>query len=412
MKIAIIGGGASGMMAAVTALQTNDEAEVVLLERNNALGKKVLITGGGRCNVTTGIEDVQKVLTHYPRGAKFLNSAMHRFPPTAIRSFFVEHGVPLKIEADNRVFPISEKGQDIVRVFEKILNQPRAKIKLIATVERVERQADGSFAIHLRGGTKPLMADRLIIAAGGQAYRQTGSTGDGYAFAQSLGHSLTELHPSLSNLILKEKWPAELSGVSFERANLAITDNKKLSQLGPFLFTHQGISGPAVFALSALIATEKFSAGRPLRLQIDLFPDELPETTLARFIIKIAEHRKRSFRNALGEFIPKSVASIACRELQINPEMNAAEVGKKDLRRAAAWLNAIPLQIIGRSAGEEFVTAGGIPLDEVNPSTMESKLTPGLFFCGEILNVDAFTGGFNLSSAWATGYLAGVSAAT
>jgi len=410
MKIAIIGGGASGMMAAVAALETSPTAEIVILESNSALGTKVLLTGGGRCNVTTGIEDVRKILQHYPRGGKFLSSALHRFPPTMVRNFFEARGVPLKTESDQRVFPVSEDGRDIVQVFDKALADRRVKIKYRAQVERVEKNG-AAFVIRLRGSRTAVTANRLIIATGGQAYRRTGSTGDGYAFAQELGHSLTALHPSLSNLKMKEKWPAELSGVSFERAELLVADNKKQAQIGPFLFTHQGISGPAVFALSALIATEKFSAGKPLKLLIDLFPDEPPETTLAHFITAIQEHRKRNFRNALGEFVPKSVAGIVCRELNIDPDKNAAEVSKKNLHRVATWLNAIPLHVVGRSAGEEFVTAGGIPLDEVNPSTMESKITPGLYFCGEILNVDAFTGGFNLSSAWATGYLAGESSA-
>ncbi len=410
MKIVIIGGGASGMMAAVAALQSSDDAKIVLLERNNGLGKKVLITGGGSCNVTTGIEDVREVLKHYPRGGKFLSSAMHLFPPTTVRVFFESRGAPLKTEADNRVFPVSEDGKDIIQVFANLLDNPRVRLRYNAAVERIEKTKTG-YAIYLRNITEPINADKIILATGGQAYRKTGSKGDGYAFAQSLGHSLTELHPSLSNLILKEKWPATLSGVSFERAELMVAKNKKQSQLGPFLFTHQGISGPAVFALSALVAEEKFDKKKPLQILIDLFPDEPPETTLAHFIAEIANNPRRNFKNILGLFIPKSMATMTCRELNINPNINAAEVAKKDRRRAAAWLNAIPVHAVGRSAGEEFVTAGGIPLKEVNPSTMESKISPGLFFCGEILNVDAFTGGFNLSAAWATGHLAGKSAA-
>jgi len=411
MKIAIIGGGASGMMAAVAALKSSKDAQITLLERNDGLGKKVLITGGGRCNLTTGIDDVREVLKNYPRGGKFLSSAMHQFPPDKVRMFFESRGVPLKTEADNRVFPVSEDGKDVIRVFADFFDNPRVRLKYGAAVERIEKTGTG-YSVHLRNGTIPIEADKVILATGGQAYRKTGSKGDGYEFAQSLGHTLTELHPSLSNIILKERWPAELSGVSFERAELLVAKNKKLAQLGPFLFTHQGISGPAVFALSALVAEEKFGRNNPLQILIDLFPDEPPETTLSQFVAEIANNPRRNFKNVLSLFMPKSMAAVACRELKIDPSKNAAEISKKDLRHAATWLNAIPVHAIGRSAGEEFVTAGGIPLNEVNPSTMESKKSPGLYFCGEILNVDAFTGGFNLSAAWATGYLAGKSAAS
>ena len=410
MKIAIIGGGAAGLMAAVAALETNPAAEIVLLEKNKTLGNKVLLTGGGRCNVTTGIDDVRTVLQRYPRGGKFLSSAMHRFPPSMMRSFFEAHGVPIKIEADQRAFPVSEDGQDIVNVFRDTLQDSRVTILYEAAVERVEKR-NLAYVLSLKDGRPAVIAERLILATGGRAYRQTGSSGDGYTFAETFGHTITSLHPSLSNLKLREKWPADLSGVSFERAEIRAADDKKMSQVGPFIFTHLGISGPAVFALSALVADRDFTPKNPLKLLIDLFPDEPPETTLAHFVVSIAEQRKRSFRNALANFIPKSLATIACRELNIDPCRNAAEISKKDLLRAATWLNAIPVNAVGRSAGEEFVTAGGVALDEVNPSTMESKITPGLYFCGELLNIDGFTGGFNLSAAWATGYLAGENAA-
>ena len=398
------------MMAATAARETNPTAEIVILEKNEAIGKKLLLTGGGRCNVTTGLDDIQAVLKHYPRGAKFLTSALHRFPPAATRKFFEKQGVPLKTEADQRVFPQSEDGRDIVHVFTKLFARSQITVKNGATVERVEKTPDG-FLLQLRGGTKPLTADHLIIATGGQAYRQTGSTGDGYAFAESLGHSLTDLHPSLSNLKTQEKWPAKLSGVSFARARLMVSKNKKLAQLGPFLFTHRGISGPAVFALSALIAKEKITAQQPLKINIDLFPDESNEKILTRLQMLIASAKQRAFCNVLAELIPKSLAQLACGELQLNPTSHSAEISKKDLRRLTDWLRAIPLHITDRTAGEEFVTAGGIELTEVNPSTMESKLCPGLFFTGEILNMDGFTGGFNLQAAWSTGHLAGTNAA-
>jgi hypothetical protein len=409
MKIAIIGGGAAGMMAAVAALQSSTDAEVILLEKNRSLGKKVLITGGGRCNVTTGLDDVKEVLKNYPRGQKFLSSAFFRFPPKEIRIFFQTNEIPLKTEADNRVFPESEDGRDIVHVFERLLQNPRAQVKTGAIVERVEK--DGKlFHLHLKNGARPLTADRVIIATGGRAYRETGSTGDGYQFAKALGHRITQLNPSLGSLTLKERWPRSLTGMAFERAEISVARQRNVKHVGAFLFTHRGITGPAVFAFSALLANKKFSPNKPLEISIDLFPDEPSEITLAHFLAETENHRRRSFRNVLAEFMPKKMADAACAQLGIRPEIKSAEMGKKDLRRAASWLNAIPLHVTGRTAGSEFVTAGGVRRDQINPSTMESKLVPGLFFCGEVLDVDGFTGGVNLTAAWATGHLAGSNA--
>jgi predicted Rossmann fold flavoprotein len=409
MKIAIIGGGASGLMAAAAALES-DDAEVVLFERNDALGKKVLITGGGRCNVTTAIDDIKEVLSRYPRGGKFLSSAMYKFPPKATRDFFESRGVPLKAEEDNRVFPISENGQDIVDVFRRILKSPRAEIRLNTVIDEITHD-DTGFTVLPRGNSPQVKVDAVILATGGQAYRKTGSTGDGYAFAQSLGHSLTDLHPSLSFLKLREKWPAELSGLSLQRARISVAGEKRLSQLGPMVFTHHGFSGPAIFAMSALVAERKFDAGHPLMLKLDILPDRNPDELLEDIISQTLKAGRRNFINIAALYMPRRLAEVACLELGISAEKNSAEVSQKDLRRFRDWIKGAPLSAIGRGAGEEFVTAGGVPLEEIDPSTMESKICPGLYFCGEIMNVDGFTGGFNLQAAWATGYLAGTSVA-
>ncbi len=406
MKIAIVGGGAAGLMAAASALEQSPKAEIFLIEKNDGLGKKVIISGGGRCNVTTGITDVRTVLTRYPRGGKFLSSAMYAFPPSDVFTWFEQHGVPLKVEEDLRVFPQSDNGKDVVGVFERLFATSAVHIWLKAQVIRVERAGE-QFSLFLKGQDEPLLVDRLVLTTGGQAYRHTGSTGDGYAFAQSLGHTITPLAASLNAFFTSETWPAELSGLSFEKATITAHRGKDYAWTGPFLFTHKGISGPAVFAVSGLVAFETYDQARPLDVTVDLFPDHTETELLTSLTERIAQNPKKSLPNALTGLVAKSLLEIACRQAGLSLEKHAAECSKKELLALVGWLKRIPLHVVARGAGDEFVTAGGIELKEVNPSTMESKCCPGLFFAGEILDVDGFTGGFNLQASWATGRLAG-----
>lgn len=409
MKIAIIGGGAAGLMAAASAQETNPASEVYLIERNNGLGKKVIISGGGRCNVTTGIRDIKILLTKYPRGGKFLTSAMHHFSPAAVYDWFEAHGVPLKTQADERVFPKSDQGQDVVRVFEKLFASSNVQILLNTTVEGLKKTTAG-FEVMLRG-RPALLVDSVIITTGGQAYRQTGSTGDGYAFAQSLGHTITALAPSLNSFTTLEKWPAKLTGLSFDQATLTAHLKKKINFSGPFLFTHKGVSGPAVFALSALVAFEAYNSNQPLNITIDLFPKQKIDELTEQFKLLIGKNPRKNLVNFLDALLPKSLADDLPAILAIDQNKHAGDLNKKEILGIAGWLKAVPLTVIGRGAGDEFVTAGGVTLSEVNPATMESKICPGLFFAGEILDVDGFTGGFNLQASWAAGHLAGAHAA-
>lgn len=410
MKIAVIGGGAAGLMAVAAAQEMNPEAGVFLVEKNDGLGKKVIISGGGRCNVTTGIRDVRTVLTKYPRGGKFLSSAMYAFPPEAIATWFEDHGVPLKMEEDMRVFPQSDDGKDIVRVFEKLFQGSQVKILLRSSVERIEKYG-GGFSVHLKNNKEPLLVDRVILTTGGQAYRQTGSTGDGYAFAMSLGHTITALAPSLSSLTTKETWPASVSGLSFANARFTAKSLKKAEANGPFLFTHKGISGPAVFAFSSLIAFEKIAPDHALAIAIDLFSEKTIEELRKQITDAATETPKKQASNILSNLVPKSLAEIILQETAVD-DKRANELSKADMTTIATWIKNVPLHIVGRGAGDEFVTAGGVELKEVNPKTMESLICPGLFFAGEILDIDGFTGGFNLTSSWATGRLAGEHAAS
>lgn len=417
-RIGIIGGGAAGLMAAATLTALHPTAEVFLLERNDGLGKKVIISGGGRCNVTTGIHDVRTLLTKYPRGGKFLSSAMYAFPPDAVMAWFESRGVPLKTEPDLRAFPQSDDGRDVVRAFERCFDASRVHVMCTTHVVGITKDvsprdaaqqahAEAQFLIHIKNREAPLAVDRVILTTGGQAYRHTGSTGDGYAFAMALGHTLTPLAPGLNAFFTSETWPADVSGLSFAHATLTAQRGTNVSCTGPFLFTHKGISGPAVFALASLVAFAQYDAAHPLAITVDLFPDQSPDALRATIAQRIAAHPTKSFQNTIATIIPKSLTDICMRSASLPAERRAAEVSKRDLLRAIAWLKAIPLHVVQRGGGDEFVTAGGIPLHEVNPSTMESRICPGLSFAGEILDVDGFTGGFNLQASWATGHLAG-----
>jgi len=275
----------------------------------------------------------------------------------------------------------------------------------------VSKKGD-AFEIAFKGREEVLHADRVILTTGGQAYRHTGSTGDGYAFAIALGHTITPLAPSLNAFYAKEEWPKALAGLSFPRATVTAHIAHKESFTGPMLFTHRGITGPAVFALSSLIAFHPYDAGNPLAITLDLFPETTAENLFNQFLTQMHAHPKKSIANVLDMLLPKSLVPVICTECALLPDRRANEVSKKEIRGLITWLKRAPLTIIGRDAGDEFVTAGGVSLSEVNPSTMESLRCPGLFFAGEILNVDGFTGGYNLQASWATGKLAGENAGT
>jgi len=410
MKIAVIGGGAAGMMCAATILEEHSDMEVFLIEKNSSLGRKVIISGGGRCNVTTGIDDVKLVLSKYPRGNKFLQSAMHRFSPSNVYDWFEQHGVPLKCEKDLRVFPVSNNGHDIVAVFERIFQQGNIQILFKHTfkgLRKEKKQFVVSFAEQ-----EDIVVDTVVMTLGGQAYRHTGSTGDGYDVLETLGHTITALAPSLNSFPTAEAWPKTLSGLSFEHATIHVKGQKKYTCTGPFLFTHTGVSGPAVFALSSLIAFETYDRHTPLEIEIDVLVEMSMEDIFIQLQSLREEHLQKTFKNTLHHFFPMSLTEKVCKNLNISFDKKNVEMSKKELRVVAEYIKHIPLSIIGRGAGDEFVTAGGVETTEVDPKTMESNVCDGLFFAGEILNIDGFTGGFNLQASWATGRAAGLGVAS
>lgn len=406
MDIAIIGGGAAGMMCAATLAEKNSGVKIFLIEKNTILGRKVMISGGGRCNITTGVSDVSIVLTKYPRGKNFLKFAMYSFPPNKAFEWFENHGVPLKAEKDLRVFPKSNNGNDVVNAFEDIFKIYNVKVLLGHNL--LDVKINGTvFELEL-ADKSIIKVDKLVLTTGGEAYRHTGSSGDGYSFAKKLGHTITDLAPSLNAFILKENWIRHLAGVSFKGCKLRINCSGKNHEFcGDFIFTHKGVSGPAIFALSSLAAFELKDTKRASKLFIDFFPGINYEKLKSIIINYWKKSPGKFFVNILDAIIPLSLAKVLCDELKIKSDKKLGEIAKAELNRSVEFLKNMMLIIVDRAAGEEFVTAGGINLKEVNSKTMQSKICPGLYFAGEILNVDGFTGGFNLQAAWSTGRIAG-----
>lgn len=411
MKIAIIGGGAAGMMVAATLLETEINAEIYLFESNNILGKKVSISGGGRCNLTTGITDKAILLSKYTRGARFLIPAFYVFSPDKVISWFESKGVPLKREDDFRIFPKSDLGTDVIKVFEKIL-KAKAFIHLNESVKKITPLPGEGF--YLETKNKSYSFNIVVITSGGNAYGHTGSKGDGYNFAKSCNHTITKLGPSLNSFEVKQEWCKTLAGISLPNVKLEYMqrEKSKISVNGPFLFTHFGISGPVTFALSSHLAFEEISKENPKEISFfpvansnfDFWNKELLDT--------FAQSPKKQVKHTLSKHLPKRLAYEILTLCKANPDKKSNEVSKEERKNIAkAFSGQIKLALISRMKGDEFVTAGGIKLDEVNKNTMESKITPNLYFAGEILDVDGLTGGFNLQSAWATGRLAGLSIA-
>ena len=363
MKIAIIGGGAAGMMAAATAIEADPSAKITIYEKNAKLGRKLVATGGGRCNITTAITNVRELMKNYPRGSRWLRFAMHEFGPEQTFKWFEAHGVKLKVEG-LRVFPVSENGEEIVALFLRIFKS--ADIKYETEVKSLDE----------------LDADRIIITTGGKS---------GYDLAESAGHTITPIAPTLTSFVGEVP---DLSGVSIENAKLRMFDHEFE---GPFLFTHKGITGPAVFAVSAFTAYENLDKGA------DLFIDFVPSMNQDQVQHEFQKDPKKHLIKVLQNFVPKSLAEA----FGVDKSKRINEISKKELAQTIENLKNYKIKITGRTPGREIVTAGGISLNEVDPKTMQSKIDPKLYFAGEILNVDGLTGGFNLQNAWATGKLAG-----
>ena len=397
----VIGGGPAGMMAAITAAQRG--SRVLLLERNGKLGKKLLITGKGRCNLTNDCS-AQEVLRNVPRNGRFLFSAMTAFPPEQTKAFFESRGCPLKTERGNRVFPVSDRAQSILSCLEKELYSNRVSV----CAERVKHiLTENGHVIGVDVGKLQYNADWVILATGGVSYPTTGSTGDGYTLAQALGHTVVPPEGNLVPLECVGEDCPDMQGLSLRNVGVRLLDNrgKTLYQdFGELLFTHFGVSGPTVLSASCHLK------GEGCRLVLDLKP-ALDEGKLdSRILRDLDTYRNRSMENALTDLLPRSMIPVVLRRLQINAELQANALTKQKRRELVTLLKNFTLDIAGkRPAAEAIITSGGIKVSEIDPKTMESKLISGLYFAGEVIDCDAYTGGFNLQIAWATGFASGKS---
>ena len=397
----VIGGGPAGMFAAITA--AGQGQRVLLLERNDRLGKKLLITGKGRCNVTNDCTD-QEVLQNTPRNGRFLYSAMTAFPPEKTKHFFENHGCPLKTERGNRVFPVSDKA---ISVLESLQKELRVKGVTVKTARVKHILVKDGYVTGVQTQNETIQAKWIILATGGASYPTTGSTGDGYAMAEELGHTIVQPQGSLVPLETAGTDCQQMQGLTLRNVGVKLVNAKGkvlYKDFGELLFTHFGISGPTVLSASCHLK------GEGCQLVIDLKP-ALEENKLDDRIQRDLElYKNRSMENALTDLLPRSMIPVVLGRLEIDPEMQANSLTRQKRRALVELLKGFRVEITGkRPVAEAIITSGGIKVSEIDPKTMQSKKVPGLYFAGEIIDCDAYTGGFNLQIAWATAYAAGMS---
>lgn len=397
--IAVIGGGAAGMMAAITAARA--EKEVTLIEHNNKLGKKLAITGKGRCNVTNDC-DVEELFENIPGNPKFLYSAIYSFTNYDVKEFFENLGVKLKVERGKRVFPESDKAKDIVDALANEMK--RLKVRVVHDHVRDVDTKDGAVCgVFCKNGY--VKADSVLIATGGVSYPLTGSTGDGYKMAQRLGHTITKIKPSLIPVLARSV--TQLQGLSLKNVSITILDEKgkKLyTDLGEMIFTHYGMSGPIILSASGHMRKEG-----EYTMVLDLKPALDKKALDARILRDFEKYRNRDFVNSLDDLLPKKMIPFVVERSGIDERKKVNEITKEERSSLADAIKEIEIKIEGfRPVSEAIITSGGVSVKEIDPSTMESKIVKGLYFAGEVIDTDAYTGGFNLQIAFSTGYLAGV----
>lgn len=399
--VVVIGGGAAGMLCAATAAERG--LDVILLEPNRMMGKKLRITGKGRCNVTNNC-DVKTVMANIPGGGKFLYSSLNRFPPEKVMELFENLGVPLKTERGNRVFPVSDKSGDIVSALENymagtgvhIVNRPAVGLRI----------EDGIVTgVRTKGGM--IECRNAVICTGGLSYPLTGSTGDGFKFAKQAGHTVTDCRPSLVPLESPDAYCEQMQGFSLRNVTLSAFENGKLiyKELGEMMFTHFGVTGPLVLSASAHM---RHMGDAEYYLEIDLKPALDEEKLDARILRDFEEQKNKEFKNALGGLAGRTMIPVLVELSGIDPETKVHSITRQQRRELVRLFKHFPVHVSGtRPFPEAIITSGGVALNEINPRTMESKLVNGLYFAGEVLDLDAYTGGFNLQIAWSTAYVAG-----
>ena len=399
------------MMSAVCAAR--EGAFVTLLEKNEKTGKKIYITGKGRCNLTNSC-DQEVFFDNIVSNGKFLYSAFHRMDSQGVREFFESAGLRLKEERGNSIFPLSDHSSDVISALNRQMEKERVKVCLHTQAAEIltgSHPAPAVRGVKLAGG-RELLADAVIVATGGKSYESTGSTGDGYRFAAHAGHRVKELKPALVPFVTKESWPKALQGLSLKNVSVTLKKEKKkiYEGFGEMLFTHFGVSGPLILSASSYYV-KKYN-DMPVRLCIDLKPALSDEQLDRRLLREFDRSRNRQFKNALDSLLPAKLIPVLVALSGIPPEKKAGELTREERNSLASCLKNLTMTVTGtRGFQEAIMTQGGVDVKEVNPSTMESKLVKGLYFAGEVLDLDALTGGFNLQIAWSTGYLAGLSAA-
>ncbi len=407
--VIVVGGGAAGMFAAIAAAKNGHQ--VTLYEKNEKLGKKIFITGKGRCNITNAA-DMEELFDAVVTNSKFLYSSFYGYTNQNVIDFFEDAGVPVKIERGNRVFPISDHSSDVIRALEREMKKVGVKVCLNTEVKSVEAEK-GKFNKAVLKDTTTQAADACIVATGGLSYRSTGSTGDGFRFAENVGHKVTQCFPSLVPMETKEPWICELQGLSLRNVEAKILDGKKelYKDFGEMLFTHFGVSGPLIISASSYVGKkfmDKNGQKKELTLEIDLKPALTEEQLDQRVLRDFEENHNRQFKNAITKLFPTKLIPVMLELGGIDPEKKVNSIEKEERKQFVHLIKHFRMTLTGlRGYLEAIITKGGVNVKEIDPGTMESKLVKGLYFAGEVLDLDALTGGFNLQIAWSTGYAAG-----
>lgn len=405
-KTLVIGGGAAGMFAAIAAAGNGHDVHVY--EKNEKLGKKLFITGKGRCNITNAC-DMETLFDAVVTNSKFLYSSFYGYTNQNVIDFFEQIGVKTKIERGERVFPQSDHSSDVIRALEAEMRRRGVQIHLYTEVRRVVSE-EGRFSfIELADGSQ-IKGDACIVATGGLSYQTTGSTGDGHRFAKENGHSVTPCMPALVPMTAKEDWVPRLQGLSLRNVSAVIYDGKKrlYEEFGEMLFTHYGVSGPLMLSASSIVG--KKLREKELKLVIDLKPALSMEQLEKRVLRDFEENQNRQFKNAVGKLFPAKLIPVMIELSGIDEEKKVNIISREERQRFVSLIKHLPVTLTGlRGYNEAIITKGGVKVKEIDPGTMESKLVKGLYFAGEVLDLDAVTGGFNLQIAWSTGYAAGMS---
>ena len=405
-NVIITGGGPAGMMAAITAARRG--FKVTLVEKNEKLGKKLFITGKGRCNITNA-GDSEALFNSIVTNRKFMFSSFNGFSNYDTLGFFDELGLHIKIERGNRVFPESDHSSDVIGALNRELKRLSVDVRLNTEVKDIIVNGGKATGVVVKcsGKESTIQADNVIVATGGNSYQSTGSTGDGYRFARKLGHSVTPIVPALVPFNVAEDWESDLQGLSLKNVSIVVLDGKQeiYSDFGEMLFTHFGVSGPLILSASSFAARR--IKEHPLKLVIDLKPALSQEQLDERILRDFDEEKNKAFKNSLDKLLPKKMIPVIVRLSDIDGNKKVNEITKQERQKLVSLIKGLELTITGlRGFNEAIITQGGINVREINPTTMESKLVKNLYFAGEVLDVDALTGGFNLQIAWSTGYAA------